>query len=82
MNFADFKKLPYETKCELIGTQYSFITARRYEDFNIFLYYAGKFFVEVFYSPMQARVVMLNGFELMDNTKLEFYVEKITLPKL
>jgi len=82
MDFIDFQKLPFETKCDIITMKSTFLTVRKHEEFNIFLYYAGKFFIEVFYSSKQAKVIMLNGFELMDNKKLEGYLDKISLPQL
>lgn len=77
-----YKSLPYDIKFGIIGNRGKFITQREDNGMSIFLYSIESFFIEVWFSPESGRVLMLNGFEIIDTEKLEFYLDTISLADL
>lgn len=72
--------MPFEKKCDVITFYGHYLTQRALADCKVFLYAAGEFFVEVFYSPRHQRVLMINAFD--KPIGLEPYLEKISLADL
>jgi hypothetical protein len=76
----DFRIMPFEKKCDVITFQGNYLVQRTLGDCKVFLYYAGGFFIEVFYSPKHKKVLMINAFE--NPIGLEPYLEMISLAGL
>jgi len=76
----DFRVMPFEKKCDVITFQGNYIVQRALGDCKVFLYYAGGFFIEVFYSPKHKKVLMINAFE--NAIGLEPYLEMVSLEDL
>ena len=76
----DFRVMPFEKKCDLITFRGSYLTQRMLADCKVFLYFAGDFFIEVFYSPKHQKVLMINAFDKPFG--LEPYLDTISLADL
>jgi hypothetical protein len=76
----DFRVMPFEKKCDLITFRGSYLTQRMLADCKVFLYFAGDFFIEVFYSPKHQKVLMINAFDKPFG--LEPYLDTISLEDL
>jgi hypothetical protein len=76
----DFRVMPFEKKCDIITFQGNYLVQRTLGDCKVFLYYAGGFFIEVFYSPKHKKVLMINAFE--NAIGLEPYLEMVSLESL
>ena len=75
----EFRVLPFEKKCDIITFHGNYLFYRDLGECKVFLYQAGKFFIEVFYSPKNKKVLMINAFE--KTAGLEPYLENIPLPE-
>lgn len=80
ISIDDFKVASFEKKCELITLNTTYITSRNEESKKVYLYHAGKFFVEVIYSPQLKRVIMIHAFN--DQVNLLAYAESVSLESL
>ena len=76
----DFKGSSFETKCDVVTTQSSYIASRNMGNCKVHLYDAGRFFIEVYYSPIYKKVLMINAFT--DTASLMPYVEQLSLASL
>lgn len=76
----DFKSASFEAKCDVVTTQSNYIATRNMGNCKVYLYHSGKFFIEVFYSPIYKKVLMINAFN--DTAGLLPYVNKISLASL
>jgi hypothetical protein len=76
----DFRIMPFEKKCDLITFKGSYLAQRMLADCKVFLYFAGDFFIEVFYSPKHQKVLMINAFDKPFG--LEPYLDTISLTDL
>ncbi|MGC4021983.1 MAG: hypothetical protein QM734_08580 [Cyclobacteriaceae bacterium] len=56
------------------------MSARRLGDAKVYLYHAGEFFIEVYYSPTYKKILMINAFSNI--ASLDPYLEKISLQDL
>lgn len=69
--------MPFEKKCDLITFNGNYLAQRTLADCKVFLYHAGPFFIEVFYSPKYQKVLMINAFDKVIG--LEPYLDKISI---
>ena len=76
----DFKSASFETKCDVVTTQSNYIASRNMGNCKVYLYHAGHFFIEVYYSPVYKKVLMINAFT--DAAPLVPYVENVSLAAL
>ena len=76
----DFRTCSFEKKCDVVTAQANYITCRNMGNCKVYLYHSGKFFIEVFYSPIYKKVLMINAFE--DSNLLLPYAEKVSLADL
>jgi len=79
-NIDDFKRASFEKKCDVVTTQSNYIVTRTLGNCKIYLYHTGDFFIEVFYSPIYKKVLMINAFDDMES--LVPYSEKVSLSSL
>ncbi len=77
ITIQEFKVSSFEKKCDLITNYTEFIASRTKEDTKIYLYHAGEFFVEVFFSTRYQKVLMIHAFN--DTEALIPYTEDVSL---
>lgn len=77
---TDFRVMPFEKKCDVITFYSNYLTHRTVGECKVFLYHAQDFFIEVFYSSKNSKVLMINAFEKVDG--LESYLDSIGLAEL
>jgi len=77
ISIEDFKVASFEKKCDLITRDTDYVISRETEGEKIYLYYTGKFFIEVYYSPLRKRVVKITAFA--DTHGLQPYLAEISL---
>jgi hypothetical protein len=75
-----FRLSSFEKKCDLVIADSYYITSRKLADKKIYLYHIGEFFVEVHYSSVDKRVLMISAFD--DIAGMEPYVENVSLREL
>lgn len=80
ISIDDFKVASFEKQCELVTLQTSYVTSRCEDEKKIYLYHSGKFFIEVFYSPLFKRVILIQAFNDINN--LLPYAESVSLEDL
>ena len=80
LSLEDFRTMPFEKKCDIITFSANYLMQRSLADCKVFLYYAGGFFIEVFYSPSHQKVLMINAFE--NSVGLKPYLDTISLGDL
>jgi hypothetical protein len=76
----DFKRASFEKKCDVVTTQSNYIVTRTLGNCKVYLYHCSEFFIEVFYSPIYKKVLMINAFD--DSISLAPYAEKVSLSEL
>ncbi|HZY80501.1 MAG TPA: hypothetical protein VFE50_13330 [Cyclobacteriaceae bacterium] len=76
----DFKRASFEKKCDVVTTQSNYIVTRTLGNCKVYLYHCSEFFIEVFYSPIYKKVLMINAFD--DAESLVPYSEKVSLSEL
>lgn len=76
----DFKRASFEKKCDVVTTQSNYIVTRTVGNCKVYLYYSSDFFIEVFYSPIYKKVLMINAFN--DVESLLPYSENVSLSAL
>lgn len=79
-NIDDFKRASFEKKCDVVTTQSNYILTRTLGNCKVYLYHSGDFFIEVFYSPIYKKVLMINAFN--DAASLIPYAEQVSLEGL
>jgi hypothetical protein len=80
ITIEDFRTCSFEKKCDVVTRQSTFIASRNMGNCNVYLYHSGVFFIEVFYSPIYKKVLMISAFE--NSGSLGQYVEKVSLAEL
>jgi len=80
ISIDDFKIASFEKKCDLITSNTTYITSRSDEAKKVYLYHSGKYFIEVFYSPLLKRVLFIHAFN--DQKNLLPYAESVSLGEL
>jgi hypothetical protein len=80
LTLQNFRVMPFEKKCDVITFSGNYLAQRTLADFKVILYYAEGFFIEVFYSPVYQKVLMINAFE--KPVGLDPYLDKISLSDL
>ena len=76
----DFKRASFEKKCDVVTTQSNYMVTRTLGNCKVYLYHSGDFFIEVFYSPIYKKVLMINAFN--DALSLLPYAEMVSLEAL
>jgi len=80
ITLEDFKYASFEKKCDVVTTASNYLTMRTLGDCKVYLYHADGFFIEVYYSPVYKKVLMINAFENV--AELMPYLESISLADL
>lgn len=76
----NFRVMPFERKCDVITFYGTYLAQRNCAECKVFLYHTDGFFIEVYYSPMHQKVLMINAFD--KTIGLEPYLETISLSDL
>jgi hypothetical protein len=76
----DFKRASFEKKCDVVTTQSNYVVTRTMGNCKVYLYHSGDYFIEVFYSPIYKKVLMINAFNDAEN--LLPYSETVSLSAL
>jgi hypothetical protein len=77
---TDFSAMPFEKKCDIIAFGSNYLEHRVTGETKVFLYQAEQFFIEVYFSSKQAKVLMINAFA--DINSLDAYLDNISLADL
>ena len=80
ITIQDFKSSSFEKKCDVVTTQSNYIANRNMGNCKVYLYHSGEFFIEVFYSPIYKKVLMINAFNDIDS--LVPYIDKVSISSL
>jgi hypothetical protein len=80
LTLQDFRIMPFDKKCDVITFNGNYLAQRNLADCKVFLYFTDGFFIEVYYSPVAKKVMMINGFE--KSIGLAPYLDKISLEDL
>jgi hypothetical protein len=80
INLQDFKFASFEKKCDVVTSQSTYLMTRVLGNCKVYLYYTGEFFIEVYYSPVYRKVLMINAFN--DQAALAPYEDMISLADL
>lgn len=76
----DFKRASFEKKCDVVTTQSNYLMTRTLGNCKVYLYASGNYFIEVFYSPIYKKVLMINAFDDVDS--MIPYTEKVMFDQL
>lgn len=76
----DFKYASFERKCDVVTTHSTYLMTRTLGNCKIYLYHTGEFFIEVYYSPVYRKVLMINAFTQTEG--LAPYADMISLADL
>lgn len=79
-SLSDFQASSFDGKCNFIMVHSDYLAMRQLDDCNVYLYHTGEFFIEVCYSPLYKKVIMINAFD--DQASLMNYAEKVSLDDL
>ncbi len=77
---GDFQRASFEKKCDWVTEKATFVGVRKMGDSKVYLYHAGDYFVEVYYSSAYKRILLINAFN--SNSGLEPYLDQISLADL
>ncbi|MBS1682311.1 MAG: hypothetical protein JST48_11415 [Bacteroidetes bacterium] len=77
ITLKDFQSASFEKKCDWVTGYSNFLSTRRLGDAKVYLYHAGEFFIEVYYSPTYKKVLMINAFSNISS--LDPYLDSISL---
>jgi hypothetical protein len=77
---ADFQKASFEEKCDWVTGSSNYLFARKLGNAKVYLYHAGDFFIEVYYSPAYKKILMINAFCNPDG--LDPYLDHISISDL
>ncbi len=80
ISIENFANASFEKKCDVVTGYSNYITLRRVGDCKVYLYHTGIFFIEVYYSPVYQKVLMIHPFN--DSAGLAPYVEMVSLADL
>ena len=76
----DFQSASFERKCDWVTANSTFVAMRKMGESKVYLYHAADYFIEVYYSPVYKKILMINAFN--SHSGLEPYVEEISLADL
>jgi hypothetical protein len=80
ISIQDFQYASFEEKCDVVTCYSDYLITRESSSCKIYLYYADLFFIEVYYSPTDKRVLAISAFN--DAARLAPYADIISLADL
>lgn len=79
-SLRDFQGASFEKKCDWVMGNSNYIAMRKLGDAKVYLYHASDFFIEVYYSPLYKKILMINAFNSFSG--LEPYTAEVSLSDL
>jgi hypothetical protein len=76
----DFQGASFEKKCDWVTGNSNYMMMRKLGEAKVYLYHASDFFIEVYYSPLYKKILMINAFNNLKG--LEPYADQISLNDL
>lgn len=76
----DFLQSSFEEKCNWVIQNGEYIATREANGLKIYLYCGSGYFMEVYYSPVHKKVLLVNAFD--STAGMEPYLEMISLAEL
>lgn len=80
ITLGEFQNASFEKKCDWVTGNSNFIMARKLGDTKVYLYHGNDFFIEVYYSPVYRKILMINAFNNLAG--LEPYAADVSLSDL
>lgn len=80
LSIQDFKECTFDQKCDIVTIYSNYIMHRTLPHGKGYLYHTGRFFIEVIYSSVYKKILMIHAFN--DPKLLEPYGETISLADL
>lgn len=80
LSLNDFKKYSFNQKCDVVTVHSSYLMHREFPKGKAYLYQADSFFIEVVYSSVYKKILMINAFD--DLTQLGLYADMVSLTDL
>ena len=80
ITLEDFECATFEKKCDIVTTGTHYLLMRKLGDCKVYLYYTDNFFIEVYYSPLYKKVLMIHAFKNTED--LIPYAESVSLTDL
>ncbi|HLZ17422.1 MAG TPA: hypothetical protein VKQ08_10295 [Cyclobacteriaceae bacterium] len=80
LTIVDFQNASFERKCDWVTGNSNFLVVRKLGESKVYLYHAGDFFIEVYYSPTYKKILMINAFN--NTVGLEPYLTEVSLADL
>ncbi len=80
MTIQDFQYASFEKKCDVVTTYSDYLLTRDSKGRKVYLYHVNEFFIEVYYSPTEKKVLAIKAFS--DTRHLAPYLDKISLEGL
>ena len=80
LSLNDFKSYTFDHKCEVVTINADYVMHREFPKGKAYLYYAGSFFIEVVYSSVYKKILMINAFD--DQKQLGLYADTVSLVDL
>jgi hypothetical protein len=80
ISLNEFKCATFEQKCDVVTTKSDYLMMRTQDHHKVYLYHTGAYFIEVYYSSLYKRVLMINAFN--DFVGLDSYTDGISLSDL
>jgi hypothetical protein len=77
---SDFQGASFEKKCDWVMGNSNYLVMRNLGEAKVYLYHAKDYFIEVYYSPVYKKILMINAFNSLAG--LEPYTEGISLADL
>lgn len=79
-SMKDFRNCSFDEKCEVVTIHSNYITYRKLPQGKAYLYHTGTFFIEVMYSSVAKKILVINAFN--DVEQLAPYADTISLADL
>ena len=80
LSLTDFKNYSFDQKCEVVTIDADYIMHREFPKGKAYLYCADSFFIEVVYSSLYKKILMINAFD--DQKQLGLYADTVSLAEL
>lgn len=80
LSLTDFRSYSFDQKCEVVTINADYVTYREFPKGKAYLYYADSFFIEVVYSSVYKKILMINAFD--DLNQLGLYADTVSLEDL
>jgi hypothetical protein len=77
---SEFLQLSFDQKCNWVVQHGDYIATHEANGLKVYLYSGSGYFMEIYYSPVQKKVQLVNAFD--SRAGMEPYLEMISLSEL